>query len=79
MAKVLSARGGHRRRHGGKIVGWTLSGGSDHRVDKPIALAMLCADLAQAATPVEVCHQRFGATMQPGQTVRDPKNEQARA
>jgi dimethylglycine dehydrogenase len=66
--------------HDGKIVGETLSGGWGHRVDKALALGMLCSDLTEPGTRVEVeiFGERFAATVQPGQAVWDPTNERLR-
>ncbi|MCG6857467.1 MAG: FAD-dependent oxidoreductase [Salaquimonas sp.] len=67
--------------HDGKVVGETTSGGWGYRVEKSIALAMLRADLAEPGTrlEVEIFGERYPATVQPDQPLRDPKNERLRA
>jgi dimethylglycine dehydrogenase len=67
-------------RHGGSIVGETLSGGWGHRVDRSIALGMLRADLATPGTKVEIeiFGEPFMATVQPDQPLWDPANERLR-
>jgi len=67
-------------RHGGQIVGETLSGGWGYRVDKSIALGMVRADIAAPGTAVEIeiFGEPFTATVHDG-ALWDPENTRLRA
>ncbi|MEL6297765.1 MAG: FAD-dependent oxidoreductase [Pseudomonadota bacterium] len=67
--------------HGDEIVGETTSGGYGYRVNTSIALGVVRADLAKQGTEVEIeiFGERVPATIEPGATLWDPKNERIRA
>ena len=67
--------------NGDEVVGEVTSSAMGYRTGKCIALGMLCADLLEPGTKleIEIFGDRYGATVQEDQPLWDPSNERLRA